>query len=60
MLKTKASLDRRDRRLLHAIRIAAEDALFKASHGHTDGWKPLRDALDKANDEMGEAEDFEI
>jgi hypothetical protein len=59
MKQTKV-LDRRDRRLLHAIRVKAETALDRASQGHNDGWQPLRDALEEADDEMGTAEDFLI
>jgi hypothetical protein len=58
-MKSKAQLDKRDRRLLHKIRAAAEHALHRAAHGHNDGWQPLRDALEKAEDEMGPIEDFE-
>lgn len=51
-------LDKRDRRLLHNIRVKATFALDRANWGHNDGWQPLRDALDKAEDEMGAVEDF--
>lgn len=57
-MKTAKQLDKRDRRLLHAIRKAADNALHKAARGHNDGWNQLRDALDKAEDEMGAIEDF--
>jgi hypothetical protein len=56
--KSKAQLDKRDRRLLHRVRAAAEHALHRQARGHSDGWQRLRDALDKADDEMGAVEDF--
>ena len=52
-------LDRRDRRLLKEIWICAELALSKQGHGHSDCWQKLRDALNKANDEIGDCEDFQ-
>jgi hypothetical protein len=58
-LKSERQLDKRDRRLLHKIRAAAEHALQRASRGHNDGWQKLRDALNKADDELGPIEDFE-
>jgi hypothetical protein len=57
-MKSTKQLDKRDRRLLHKIRAAAEHALQRASRGHNDGWQKLRDALDKAEDELGAIEDF--
>lgn len=60
MLKTKKALDRRDRRLLHALRVAATEAMWQQAHGHANGWDKLQKALDKADDEMGPVEDFEI
>ena len=59
-LKTAKALDRRDRKLLHAIRVAAEEALNEMSFGHTFMLDELRKALDKADDEMGPYEDFEV
>jgi hypothetical protein len=56
--KSKAQLDKRDRRLLHKVRVAAEFALRRQARGHSDGWQRLRDALDTADDEMGAMEDF--
>jgi len=57
-MRSKAQLDKRDRRLLHKVRVAAEHALQRAARGHNDGWQRLRDALDKADDELGALEDF--
>jgi hypothetical protein len=56
--QTKKQLDLRDRRLLHAIRVKAEHALERAHAGHNDGWQALRDALEKADDEMGPSGDY--
>jgi hypothetical protein len=55
---TEKQFNKRDRRLLHKIRVAAENALARAARGHNDSWQPLRDALDKADDELGAIEDF--
>jgi hypothetical protein len=57
-MKSTKQLDKRDSRLLHKIRAAAEHALQRARLGHNDGWQKLRDALDKAEDELGAIEDF--
>ncbi len=57
-MRQAKQLDKRDRRLLHQVRVAAENALERSRQGHNDGWQPLRDALDKAEDEMGSVEDF--
>jgi hypothetical protein len=57
-MRTEKQLNKRDRKLLHAIRVKAEIAFQRAKFGHSDGWQPLRDALDKADDEMGPIEDF--
>ena len=55
-----ARLDQRDRKLLRDIWLATTNALFKQAHGHTDGWDAVQKALDKAEDIMGEPEDYEI
>lgn len=60
MLKTKKTLDKRDRKLLHAVWLSTTIALFRQAHGHTDGWAAVQKALDKAEDEMGSPEEFEI
>lgn len=56
--RSKAFLDKRDRRLLHKVRVTAEHALERARFGHNDGWQQLQNALDKASDGMGVPEDF--
>lgn len=57
-MKTEKQLNKRDRKLLHDIRVKAEIAFDRARFGHNNGWQPLRDALDKADDEIGPIEDF--
>jgi hypothetical protein len=59
MSRSKENLDKRDRRVLHAVRVAAQNAIERARLGHNDGWQPLQDALDTADDELGVIEDFE-
>lgn len=59
-MKTNKSLDKRDRRLLHAVWLATTNALFRQAHGHTDGWDAVQKALDKAEDELGSPEEFEV
>ena len=57
-MKTEKQLNKRDRKLLHDIRVKAEIAFDRQRYGHSNGWQSLRDALDKADDEMGPIEDF--
>jgi hypothetical protein len=57
--KSQKQLDYRDRNILHRIRVAAEVAMERQAHGHTDGWQRLREWLDKADDEIGVSEDFQ-
>ena len=60
VLKSKEALDRRDRRLMHKIWQAAVDAIEAQKQGHTHKWQALQDALDKAEDEMGPPEEYEV
>ncbi len=58
--RSKAFLDKRDRKLLHKIRLAAEHALERARFGHNDGWQKLQNALDRATDNMGDIDEFDM
>lgn len=58
--KTEEALDRRDRRLMHRIWLAAVEALEAARQGHNDKWRALQNALEKAEDEIGPPEEYEI
>ena len=53
------ALDRRDKRLFHAIWLTVTEALEAQREGHTHKWGDVQKALDKAEDEMGPPEDYD-
>ncbi len=58
--KYKEALDRRDRRLLHKVWLCAVEHYEAMREGHSHKRDALFKALEKAEDEMGPPEEYEV